>query len=398
MDATQQDLAGSGAAGYGGLRSWPWRSSRLPLALLALALVASVALLLTLASGLTFFQDSWAFLMHRRGFSVDVFLEPHNEHIVLIPVAIEKLLLAIFGMSSAAPEYVVLAVLLAVTAGLVFIYVRRRLGPWPALFAAVLLLFVGPAWQVLLWPFEIGFAGSVMAGLAMLLALERDERRWDVAACVLLTLSLGFSTLGLSFAAAAFVDLLQKRRSRGLRRAYLLAIPMVLFAAWYVGWGHTAESHLSLENILASPRFLLDGLASSLDTVLGLSTINVRGIGEPEWGRPLLVAAVLLVGYGQWRRPGFSPRLWPIAAATASFWLLAGFNYIPGREAVASRYAYAGAVFILLLAAELLIGVRFGRVALWIGAGVTVAAVAAKSRPAQTGQRLPARTGGADQS
>lgn len=357
-----------------------------PVLLLGAALFASFVLLLALATGLTFFQDSWAFLMHRRGFSADVFLEPHNEHIVLIPVVVEKLLLAIFGMSSAAPEYAVLGLLLATTAALVFVYVRRRLGPWPALFAAVLLLFVGPAWQVLLWPFEIGFAGSVMAGVAVLLALERDEERWDIAACVFLTVSLGFSTLGLSFAAAAFVDLLLKHRSRGLRRAYILVIPIVLFVAWYVGWGHTAESHLGLDNILASPHFLLDGLASSLDTVLGLSTIDVHGIGQPEWGRPLLVAAAVLVGYGQWRRRGFSPRVWPIAAATASFWLLAGFNYIPGREAVASRYAYAGAVFILLLAADLLKGVRFGRTALWIGALVTAAAVASNLVPLKQGK------------
>ncbi len=58
---------------------------------------------------------------------------------------------------------------------------RRRVGPWPALFAAVLLLFLGPAWEVLLWPFEIAFAGSVLFGVAMLLALDRGERRGDVS-------------------------------------------------------------------------------------------------------------------------------------------------------------------------------------------------------------------------
>ncbi len=39
----------------------------------------------------------------------------------------------------------------------------------------------------------------------------------------------------------------------------------------------------------------MNGLASSLDTVLGLSTIDVAGAGQPEWGRPLLVAAIVLV-------------------------------------------------------------------------------------------------------
>jgi hypothetical protein len=160
---------------------------------------------------------------------------------------------------------------------------------------------------------------------------------------------------------------------------------LLLFAAWYAGWGHTAESHLSLHNILASPAYLLNGLASSLDTVLGLSTISVEGIGQPEWGRPLLVAAIVLIGFGQVRRPGFSPRLWPVAAATASFWLLAAFNYTPAREAVSSRYAYAGAAFILLLAADLLQGVRFGRRALWVGGAIVLAAVASNLVPLKDG-------------
>lgn len=367
-------------------RGRDWLVANAPLLSLGAAVLGSVVLLLVLSWSLTFYQDTWAFLMHRRAFTADAFLEPHNEHIVVIPVAIEKLLLAVFGMTSALPEYVVLILMLAVTAVLLFIYVRRRLGPWPAVMAAAMLLFVGPAWQVLLWPFEIGFVGSILAGIAMLLALERDDRRWDRIACVLLAISLGFSSLGLSFVAAAAVDVFQRRRERGLRRAYVVAVPLFLFMVWYAGWGHTAESHLSLHNILASPPYLLTGLASSLDTVLGLSTISVEGVGQPEWGRPLLVAAIVLVGFWQARRPGFSPRLWPAAAAAASFWLLAAFNYIPGREATSSRYAYAGAAFVLLMAADLLQGVRFNRRALWIGGAIVLAAVASNLVPLKEGR------------
>lgn len=363
-----------------------WLEENAAIVVLGLVLFAAAAVLLWMTSGLTYYQDTWAFLMHRRGFTADAFLEPHNEHIVLIPVAIVKLLLAIFGMTSALPEFLVLIGLLSATAILVFIYVRRRLGPWPAVIAATLLLFLGPAWQVLLWPFETGFVGAVMAGIAMLLTLEREDRRGDLYACGLLVVSLGFSTLGLSFALAAVVDVLLGRRDRGLRRAFVFILPLVLFALWYLGWGHTAESHLTLRNILESPRYLFDGLASSLDSLLGLSTIDVSGVGQPDWGRPLLVAAIGLVGYGQYRRPGFSPRLWPVAAATASFWLLAGFNYIPGREAVASRYTYAGSVFLLLLAADLLRGVRFSRAGLWVGGTVAVLAAVVNLVPLDNGR------------
>jgi hypothetical protein len=345
-------------------------------AVLGSALFAAAVLLLYLGRNFTFIQDTWYFLLDRPGVNPDAFLKPHNEHIVVIPVAIEKVLVALFGMTSALPERIVLTAMLLATAVLVFVYVRRRIGPWPGVIAAALLLFLGPSWSVLLWPFEIVIVGSVLAGVAMLLLLEREDKAGDAWACLLAVLSVGFSSLGVSFAIAAGADVLVHRRQRGMRRAWIALVPLVLYAVWYLGWGHEAPHHLTLDNALSSPVYLLNGFASSLDSLLGLSTIDVNDVGQPEWGRPLLLAAIALVAWGQTRRRGFSPRLWPVTAAAVSYWLLAGFNYFPGRPAVAGRYGYAGAAFVLLIAADLLRGVRFGRTALMIGAVVTTLAVA----------------------
>lgn len=309
--------------------------------------------------------------MHRRDFDVEAFLAPHNEHIVLIPVAIQKLLLALFGMTSAASERVVLTALLLVTAVLFFVWVRRRLGPWPALIATVPLLFLGPAWQVLLWPFEIGYVGALLFGIAMLLALDREDERGDLAACGFLVVSIAFSTLGLTFAVGAAVAVLLRRRERGLRRAYVVALPLLLYLGWYLGWGREAESHVTLENVLNSPGFVFDGLASSLDSLVGLSTVPIEGPGAPTWGRPLLVVALALAIWRVWRGPPLSRWLWPVLAIAGSFWFLAAFNQIPGREAYASRYMYAGGLMLLLIVVELLRGVRIPRPAL-IAAGVVV--------------------------
>lgn len=352
-----------------------WQRRNAPTVLLGVALLASAALLLALGWNYTFFQDTWAFLLDRQGFSPHDFLAPHNEHIVLIPVAINKLALEVFGMSTARPEMVAMTLTLLASGVLLFVYVRRRVGPWLALIAAVLLLFLGSAWPVLLWPFEIEFSGAVMAGIAMLLMLDRDDRRGDIWACVLLAISIGFGSLGLSFAAAALVDVFQKRHSRGWRRAYVPLVPLLLYVAWYAGWGHTAEHHLTLHNVLMSPQYMFDGFASSLDSLAGLSSIPVNSLGQPDWGRPLLIGAIALVAFGQWRKPGFSPRFWPVAAAGVSYWLLAAFNFIPGREAASSRYVYAGAAFVLLMAAELLRGIRFSRKGLLIAGAVALVAI-----------------------
>ena len=301
-------------------------------------------------------------------------------------MAVFQLLLHLFGIGSARPEFVVLTAFLLATAVVVFAYVRRRVGPWPALMATVVLLFLGPAWQDLLWPFQIGFVGSILCGVAMLLALERGDERGDTAACALLALSICFSSLGLSFALAAFVDLLQRRRARGKRRAYVVALPLLLYAAWYVGWGHDAETHLTLHNVLVSPRFVGQSLLASVDSLLALGTIAGEVVGRSKWGVLVLLAAALLI-VRAWRRGRrFDPALWPVLAAAASFWLLAGFNYIPGREAYSSRYIYVGCVFVVLIAADLLRGVRFGRPALAVGAALTAVVVGFNLVPLREGR------------
>lgn len=386
----ETQLPTTGGAGQAG-RSPRWRAAEAwlerhgPVALLAGALLAVAVLLLRLGSGLTFFQDTWAFLLDRQDFSARAFFMPHNEHIAVIPVALQKLELALFGMTTAAPERVALTVAVLISATLLFVYVRRRLGPWPALIAAALLLFLGPAWADLLWGFQIAFVGSVLFGIAMLLALDRGDRRGDIAACVFLALSVGFSSLGLSFLVAAAADLVQRRRSHGLRRAYVVSIPALLYAAWWVGWGHEAERHITLDNVLTSPAYALEGMATAVEALLGLNKSSAAASVAPGWGVPILVALIALVIYGQVRRPGFSPRFWPVAAAAATNWLLAAFNFVPGREAYQDRYLYAGGVFILLLSAELLRGVRFSRRGLIVAGAVAMAAIASNLVPLRHG-------------
>lgn len=355
-----------------------WTRRNTPLVLLGAALLASALMLLVLTRHLTFFQDTWEFLINRRDLTVYNLLHPHNEHIVLIPVAIELFILHVFGMSSALPEYLLLIAMVLAAAVLLFVYARRRVDDWLALMATVLLLFIGPAWSDLLWPFELAFVGSVLFGIAMLVALDREDRTGDVLACVFLTIASAFSSLGIAFMAAAAVHLLVHRRERGWRRAWFVAIPVVLFGLWYLGWGHEAESHLSLRNVLDSPRFVFEGMAVSLESLLGLSKAPIQGPPETiiGWGEPLLIAAIALVVIQQIRRPGFSRGFWVVLAAVAANWFLTAFNYVPGREPSTGRYMYAAGAFTLLLAVELLRNVRFSPKTLAIMGAVAVAAVA----------------------
>jgi hypothetical protein len=339
-----------------------------PLFLLAAALLAAAAMTLILTAHFTFLQDTWEFLLGRPHLSLDNLLRPHNEHLVVVPVVIERALVTVFGMSSALPEYVLLTIFLLATATLFFVYVSRRVGSWLALFATVLLLGLGPAWEALLWPFEITFVGSLLFGIATLLALEREDRAGDVLACLCLILALGFSGLGVPFILGAAVAIALGPRQTWLPRAFVVAIPVLLYACWYLGWGHEAETHVSLQNILESPRFVAEALAASLGSLVGLGN-------EQDWGRALLVALVVVLGFRQARRPGFPCGLWPVAAAAAANWALMAFNAFPGREPTSSRYQYVGAIFILMILANLLRGVRPGRSLLILLGALTVLAL-----------------------
>jgi hypothetical protein len=95
-----------------------------------------------------------------------------------------------------------------------------------------------------------------------------------------------------------------------------------------------------------------------------------------DWGKPLLVAAL---GIGAWRlhRIGRVPQdLWIALALAGTFWILAGFNATPLRGPTESRYLLLGAVFVLMIAGELLRGIRVPRVGVAIAyvAGVAVVA------------------------
>jgi len=127
--------------------------------------------------------------------------------------------------------------------------------------------------------------------------------------------------------------------------------------------------------VLVSPRFIFEAVAAGLDSLLALGTIAGEVAGHSKWGPPLLVALLVLAAYRRWRGHHFSPRLWPVLASAATFWLLAAANFIPGREAYSSRYVYVSVAFVLLVGADLLRGLRLGRRALLL-AGAAAAAIA----------------------
>ncbi|HYQ77563.1 MAG TPA: hypothetical protein VEP91_00450 [Solirubrobacterales bacterium] len=350
------------------------RPSATPVLLAAMA--AAAAYIVFLGSKLTFLLDDWGYIVLRRGNDFDNWVRPDNEHFVAAPVTIWKLLISVFGIESMLPYKLVSTALFLVGVWFLYLWCRRRVGDWPALIGMVALLFCGAAFDDLLWFASITFLGSMAGGLGMLVALDRRDRSGDRLACLGLTVSLCFSSLWVAFAAGAALDILLRRRERGLlRRAFIVAVPAAIYVAWWIGWGHEAESALSLHNVIESPAWVFDSISAAVAALLGLA-VPSEGMTTPnglDWGRPLTAALLLLALWRLWKMPRVPRSLWVVLAVALVYWFLGGFDVKSGRVASASRYQYTGGAFVLMIAAGLLSGVRFQR-RLWIPALVVLGA------------------------
>jgi hypothetical protein len=345
---------------------------------LVAALAGSATLLLIFQSKLTFTGDDWSFLIERRGRSPGVFLDPHHGHISVLPVTIYKALLSTFGMSSSLPFSVVSTLVFLLSAVLLFVYLRRRVGDWPALLGAILILFLGAAWNDLLWSFQIGYSGPIAAGLAALLALERDDPKGDLIACGLLVVATSFSEIGIPFVLGGLASIAMGPKPRR-RRLYVGLVPLALYAIWFLGWGHKAPATVTLHNVLHSPAYVFDAVSQAIASLLGLAT-PLTGNGSELvgllWGHILFVCLAALAIWRIRQLGGISRGLLTALTVGGAFWFLAAFNATTAlRLPTNGRYVYPGAVFVLLIASELLRGVRVDKRVLAVAAAVTAAAV-----------------------
>ena len=347
------------------------RSPALPWTMLAVLALATGALLYHETRGTTLWFDEWLWLFQRRGGSLGSFLDTHNGHLSLIPVAIYKLLFATAGIRSSAPYRVVLIVAHVGTCALLFVYARRRVGAFLALLATAMLLLFGPGWENLLWPFQITWLLSLGAGLGALLAFDRNDRGGDVTACVLLVVALASSGIGVPIVLGVAVELVLTRRP--LREAWIVAVPLLLYALWSIGYQHTGFRQ---HDIVAAPSFIYTAAAATLSALAGLGgSTGQDGPGTlMTWGPALLVLSLIALGWRLARIGRLEPRVAGLATMALSFWVLTAVSRAFISTPFVSRYLYVGAVFVLLLAIELVRGVALTR---WSGSIVGVAALAA---------------------
>jgi len=225
------------------------------LILLGALMVASAAWLIHYRVRLGFFLDDWQFVIGRHGEGIGNYLDPHQEHIVVIPVAIYKLFLNVFGMGTPMPLQIFSILVFLLAVAMLFLYTRPMVGEPAAVIGCAVVLFLGIAWEDLLFAFQLGFSICIATGIAALIMLRRNDASGDRWACALLVIATLTVSLGVPFIVGAAAEVLL-RRDRVRERVYVFLVPLGFYALWWLGWSHTADNVMSASNALDAPNYV----------------------------------------------------------------------------------------------------------------------------------------------
>ncbi len=354
--------------------------------LLGAAIVVAAAFVFWLERGGTFAWDEFPWAEEAGLQPISSFFQPYGGHLIALPYFVYWAVLKTFGWS-----FVVFSILqvvgLSAIATLVYIYAKRRLGPILALAPPLVLLFFGSSWLVLMEPMmSLQFLLAIGPGLAAIVLLEHEGRRSDIAACVLLCLSLAAFSMSVAFLCGAIVAIALSRNRWG--RAWVVAIPFLAYLSWKI-WATKYESTGIVEsNIPLLPAYFADALPVYAYALFGLGALAAPGpwtlirlerydISFLSEGVVFTVLAILAIAGAvmYMRSRGKIPRtFWPALAMLAGLLTELGIIFGPGRTAAENRYLYGGILLLLLVIVEVFKGTRTTRWTVGIALTLTLAA------------------------
>jgi hypothetical protein len=325
--------------------------------------LASILLVGLAGRGQTLKSDEWNYATRLADLPLltAVFESAPGKYLLALPMLGYEAAFSTIGIEHYLPFRLASLALTVAAASLFLVLAARRVGYAVALPASVLLLFLGSAGEVLATPLRIPEQIAIVAGLGMLLALERRDLAGDLVAGGLVLVSVTSHPLGTAFLAAAAVLVLGRPAPERWQRLWVFGVPVILFAAWYLTLREPALVERPLGEQLGSvPRFEFQSLSTMAAAATGVfkSPFSER----TDFLTPLTYAlgAAVIVAVGL---RAFATRLpasfWAILAAMLV--LFAAPAFAPGgvpRIPYASRYVYPGVLMLLLLLFEAGRGMR----------------------------------------
>lgn len=240
--------------------------------ILVAAAILTVVILAATSHGLWFYYDEWD-VIRNRALDIESLLRPHNEHFSAVLIVIHRSLVELFGTATYDPFLVVLWTTHLFAAATVYVLLREDGSEWQATAGAVIFLLPGWGGHNLVTAFQIGFVLATALGC---LALAVSIRRPGVAA-LLLTIAVATQGVGLFYLAATGVRLL------GRRAIASLAVPTVVYGAWFLSFGARAIGQDGSADLASIPSYVLYGL------------VGAFGQGYPVLGAVVLAVTALVI-------------------------------------------------------------------------------------------------------
>jgi hypothetical protein len=293
-----------------------------------------------------FVGDEWDFLSARSARSLDDLFRPHYEHWSTLPLLAFRFLWVTVGLRSYLP-YLVLVVSLHLLAAALLrrVMVRAGVAPWVATVAASAFALFGAGYFDIVYPFQIGFNGALVLGLAQLLLADHegalDRRDWIGLGCGLAALMC--SGVAVSMTVAVGVAVLVRR---GWRPALFHTVPLAaIYLVWFAWVGRTSYSRHST-------------LGEAIRFAAHDAWATFVAIGQSGFVGGLLVAMLIVAAVWMWvtRRSTHVRRAaspFGLAVAGAAFLLITGAGRgepthgFLAQGPAASRYLHITAALVL---------------------------------------------------
>jgi hypothetical protein len=313
--------------------------------------IGGAAVLLVAGRDTWLYLDEWDFATRADQLSAESIFYPQNQNLHATVVLIYRALFELFGLDGYLPFRLLATALVVCIAVLGYVYARRRIGPWWALLPLALLVS-SPAYEVMLWPFQMGQLLSGAAGLGALVLLDREPTRATrVAAAALLVIAVTSSSAGVPLVAVVVYDRLL---TAGRRLEALVALPAAaVYAWWYWDYGdrEPRANEFTAAAVNAAARRAIDIGDGAVQSVLGLGS---RGTTGALLGQVGLLVLVILVC---WRL--FSPyssgrgRVIALAGGLVTYWFLLAWGrpFQAGLE-LSGRYLFLSQILMVLLLVE----------------------------------------------
>jgi hypothetical protein len=326
--------------------------------LLGVAMAASLALIVAATNGQGFAIDELpyyarlatkegAILHYESPFDPGYLLAPFNGHLQVGGRFIYETVFATIGAHYTA-FVLVNGLAICTSAGLLFVFARRRVGDVAALAPCLLILFLGIAREQFLWPFDLHTSVALAAGLGGMLSLERGDRRGDIIACLLLVCSVSMIEVGLAFVAGAALSI--AFGAARWRRAWIVVVPVVLYALWWLWAQQFGQAETDLSNVVQVPKTAFDSIAVVLGSLTGTNSALASSFATEvtTLGRVLAVLALIALA-ARIFRGGLPRTFWVWLTAAAAYWTLLA---VGDRAPQSTRYLLVSAVLVLLIAVE----------------------------------------------